>query len=33
VAENEVWDISGFKEFCITLKNGNVDNIVEFVRK
>lgn len=33
VAENEVFNISGFKEFRVTLKNGNVDNIVEFVRK
>ena len=33
VAENEVWDISELKDFRVTLKNGNVDNIVEFVRK
>lgn len=33
VAENEVFDISEFKDFKVTLKNGNVDNIVEFVRK
>lgn len=33
VAENEVFDISEFKDFRVTLKNGNVDNIVEFVRK
>jgi hypothetical protein len=33
VPENEIFDISEFKEFRVTLKNGNVDNIVEFVRK
>lgn len=30
VAENEIFDISEFKDFKVTLKNGNVDNIVEF---
>lgn len=33
VAENEVFPIENFKEFRVTLKNGNVDNVVEFVRK
>lgn len=33
VVENEVFDISEFKDFSVTLKNGNVDNVVEFVRK
>jgi hypothetical protein len=33
VAENEIFDISELKDFKVTLKNGNVDNIVEFVRK
>lgn len=33
VAENEIFDISEFKDFRVTLKNGNVDNIVEFVRR
>lgn len=33
VAENEIFDISEFKDFKVTLKNGNVGNIVEFVRK
>lgn len=33
VAENEVFDISQFKEFRVTLKNGNMNNVVEFVRK
>ena len=33
VPENEVFDISEFKDFRVTLKNGNVDNVVEFVRK
>lgn len=33
VAENEIWDISEFKDFRVMLKNRNVDNIVEFVRK
>lgn len=32
VAENEVFDISEFKDYKVTLKNGNVDNVVEFVR-
>lgn len=32
VPENEVFDISEFKEFRVTLKNRNVDNVVEFVR-
>lgn len=30
VAESEVWDISDFKDFRVTLKNKDVDNIVEF---
>lgn len=30
VAENEIFDISEFKDFKVTLKNGKVDNIVEF---
>lgn len=30
VAENEIFDISEFKDFKVTLKNGNVGNIVEF---
>ena len=33
VAENEIFDISEFKDFRVVLKNGNVDNIVEFVKK
>lgn len=33
VPENEIWDISQFKDFRVMLKNGNVDNVVEFVRK
>lgn len=33
VPENEVFNISEFKDFKVTLKNGNVNNIVEFVRK
>lgn len=33
VAEEEIFDISQFKDFRVMLKNGNVDNIVEFVRK
>ncbi len=33
VAENEIWDISEFKDFRVNLKNRNVDNVVEFVRK
>lgn len=33
VAENEIFDISEFKDFKVTLKNGKVDNVVEFVRK
>jgi hypothetical protein len=33
VVENEVFDISEFKDFSVTLKNGNVDNMVEFVRR
>lgn len=33
VAENEIFDISEFKDFRVVLKNGNVDNIIEFVRK
>lgn len=33
VAENEIFDISEFKDFKVTLKNGKVDNIVEFLRK
>lgn len=33
VAENEIWDISDLEEFRVILKNGNVDNVVEFVRK
>ena len=33
VAENEIFDISEFKEFRVSLKNRNVDNVVEFVRK
>ena len=33
VAENEIFDISEFKEFRIMLKNGNVDNVVEFPKK
>ena len=33
LVENEVFDISEFKDFSVTLKNGNVDNVVEFVRK
>lgn len=33
VPENEIWDISELGNFRVTLKNGNVDNIVEFVRK
>lgn len=30
VAQNEIFDISDLKDFKVTLKNGNVDNIVEF---
>lgn len=30
VAENEIFDISEFKDCKVTLKNGKVDNIVEF---
>lgn len=33
VAENEIFPIENFKEFRVTLKNGNVDNVVEFVRR
>lgn len=33
VVENEVFDISEFKEFRVSLKNKYVDNIVEFVAK
>ena len=33
VAENEVFDISEFKDFRVTLKNGNDGNIVEFPKK
>lgn len=33
VPEEEIWDISGFKEFRVTLRNGNVNNIVEFPKK
>ena len=33
VPENEIFDISEFKDFRVTLKNRNVDNVVEFVRK
>lgn len=33
VPESELWDISYFEDFRVRLKNGNVDNIVEFVRK
>lgn len=33
VAEDEIFPIENFKEFRVTLKNGNVDNVVEFVRK
>lgn len=30
VPESEIFDISEFRDFKVTLKNGNVDNIVEF---
>lgn len=33
VAENEIFDISDFKDFRVTLKNKGVGKIVEFVRK
>ena len=33
VHEDEVFNISDLKEFRVTLKNRNVGNIVEFVRK
>lgn len=33
VPESELWDISYFEDFRVRLKNGNVDNVVEFVRK
>lgn len=33
VAENEIFDISEFRDFMVTLKNKGVGNIVEFVRK
>ena len=33
VHEEEVFDISDFKDFRVTLKNNGVNNIVEFVRK
>lgn len=33
VAEEEIFDISQFKDFRVTLKNRNVNNVVEFVRK
>ena len=33
VPENEVFDISEFKDFRVTLKNMGMGNIVEFVRK
>ena len=33
VPQEEVFDISEFGEFAVTLKNKGVGNIVEFVRK
>lgn len=33
VPEEEIWDISQFKDFKVTLKNRNVDNVVEFMKK
>lgn len=33
VDESEVFEISEFKDFRVMLSNGNVDNVVEFVRR
>lgn len=33
VPEREIFDISEFHDFRVKLKNENVDNVVEFVRK
>lgn len=33
VPENEIFDILEFKDFRVTLKNGNTNNIVEFPKK
>lgn len=33
VLKTELWDISEFKDFRVTLKNKGVGKIVEFVRK
>lgn len=33
IPENEVFDISGFKDFRVLLKNRNVGNIIGFLKK